>query len=433
PQPQPPPEPLSAPESASEEGSPPGQTTPASEAAPHIEPSPDAEAAAEEVVELPPTRRLVGTPVAPAPADAETSEWRNSSLRIIRKAKVQEVEAPPEPEPELEPESEPAAVDEPPLPEEEPAEAVGVAEPEPDPDERKAEPSTAASAVDELFARIRAEAPPEPEPEPEPEPQAEPEPAPTSEPEPEPEPEPVVAAAETGAEPEADPELAPDGEAAPSDDEALLQQRDVALEDVDRQLSRRLKRALQDDQNDVLDRLRVHRGRVQADALLADAHVHATRFREVAAPLLGEAAAAGARFVEGDPVDTKLDDLVTGLADDVVGSLRRRLERSLEEGADEEHALIVERIGAAYREAKGRRIEQLASDYAVAAFSRGLLGAVPEQAPLRWIVDDGGEPCPDCDDNTLAGPTPCGDSYPTGQPHPPAHAGCRCLVVPAQP
>jgi DivIVA domain-containing protein len=368
------------------------------------EPEPEPEVAPDEV-KLPPTRRLVGTPVAPPPSGTPTEEWRMSSLRIIRPPKVEE----PEPEPEVEA----PVAEEPPLPEE-PAPVAEPAEPEPDVDERPVEPSVA-SAVDELFARIRAEAPVEAADEPEPEVDA-------------PAAEPDAPAAEAEDEPEAEPAPEP-----PSDDEAVLQRRDGALEEVDQRLARRLKRALQDDHNDVLDRLRVHRGRIQVDALLPTAEAHPARFREEAASLLGEAAAAGARFLDLEGGDAKLDDLVNGLADDVVGPLRRRLERSLEEGADEEHALIVERIGAAYREAKGRRIEQLASDYAVAAFSRGTLAAVAGGTMLRWIVDDAGEPCPDCDDNALAGPTPCGDVYPTGQAHPPAHAGCRCLVVPAQP
>jgi hypothetical protein len=48
---------------------------------------------------------------------------------------------------------------------------------------------------------------------------------------------------------------------------------------------------------------------------------------------------------------------------------------------------------------------------------------------LRWIVDDDGGPCPDCDDDALAGPTRKGDPFPTGQLHPPAHPGCRCVLV----
>ncbi|MBW3668051.1 MAG: hypothetical protein KY443_02450, partial [Actinobacteria bacterium] len=137
--------------------------------------------------------------------------------------------------------------------------------------------------------------------------------------------------------------------------------------------------------------------------------------------------------VHAADIPVAVDDLAASLADDLVGPLRRRLERGLEEGADEEAALVVERVGAAYRETKGKRLEQLAADHVIAAFSRGTFLGTPEGGPLRWIVDDVGGPCPDCDDNALAGPTPRGEEYPTGRLHPPAHAGCRCLLVPAGP
>ena len=76
------------------------------------------------------------------------------------------------------------------------------------------------------------------------------------------------------------------------------------------------------------------------------------------------------------------------------------------------------------------RIERVAGDHVVAAFSLGELGIAREGTTLRWIVDDGDERCPDCDDNALAGPLPRGERYPTGQAHPPAHSGCRCLLAP---
>jgi len=62
------------------------------------------------------------------------------------------------------------------------------------------------------------------------------------------------------------------------------------------------------------------------------------------------------------------------------------------------------------------------------AFSRAAFAAAPDGAVLRWVFGDEG-PCPDCDDNALAGPTAKGEPYPTGQLHPPAHAGCRCLLA----
>jgi hypothetical protein len=64
------------------------------------------------------------------------------------------------------------------------------------------------------------------------------------------------------------------------------------------------------------------------------------------------------------------------------------------------------------------------------AFGRGLYVALPEGASARWLVDDGGVPCPDCDDDALAGAVTKGEPFPTGPCHPPAHPGCRCLLVP---
>ncbi len=50
---------------------------------------------------------------------------------------------------------------------------------------------------------------------------------------------------------------------------------------------------------------------------------------------------------------------------------------------------------------------------------------------MRWAVedDDGGGSCPDCDDNSLAGPQLPGTAFPTGHSHPPVHPG---LPVPAR-
>lgn len=359
--------------------------------------------------------------VAPEPTpEPEPEKPRLSSVRIIRRPKPEaEPEREPEPEPEAGPEAEAASEPEPvpgfvavePAPTDE---AVRVFKPEPEPvpepplPEEEAAPEP--SPVDDLFARIREEAEPEVE----------------SAPEPEPAPE-EAAEAEGAPDAEAEPEEAP----VPDADETLLQRRDQVVDDIEQRLARRLKRALQDEQNDVLDRLRSHRGTPTSDAVLPSADEQFGRYRVVAVELLEEAAQAGARFVEADATPVPLDDLADSLAADLVSPLRRRLEHGLQEGAGEDTTLLVERIGAAYRETKGKRIEQLAADHVIAAFSRGTFHAVEEGTPMRWIVDDVGGPCPDCDDNALAGPTPRGEEYPTGRPHPPAHGGCRCLLAPA--
>jgi hypothetical protein len=48
---------------------------------------------------------------------------------------------------------------------------------------------------------------------------------------------------------------------------------------------------------------------------------------------------------------------------------------------------------------------------------------------LWWVPFVEGR-CSDCDDNALE-PTVKGKQFPTGQAFPPAHLGCKCLLVPA--
>ena len=123
-----------------------------------------------------------------------------------------------------------------------------------------------AVAVDALFARLRADASaPEvaevatPE-APEPAAQA-PSAAVAEEPEPEPEPEPVV------------PEVA-------DDDEGVRAERDGVLAPLLRDAVKRAKRGLQDDQNEVLDRLRTAKGRPDAEVVLGDAAAGAAAWVE---------------------------------------------------------------------------------------------------------------------------------------------------------
>jgi len=222
----------------------------------------------------------------------------------------------------------------------------------------------------------------------------------------------------------------PGEEAAVDGDEAALKRRDAALEAVTSRLSRKLKRALQDEQNEVLDGLRSHRG-PPSDQLLPSIADQADRYRRTSVDLLEDAAVAGARFMSpGASPAPEVGDVAENLAQNLVGPLRRRLQRGLAGENGDDAAATAERISAAYREWKTQMVDGLARDAIIGAFSRGAAQAAPG-ALLRWVVDDDGGPCSDCYDNALAGPTASGDTYPTGQVHPPAHAGCRCLLVPA--
>ncbi|HUO49706.1 MAG TPA: hypothetical protein VMU09_12825, partial [Acidimicrobiales bacterium] len=207
-----------------------------------------------------------------------------------------------------------------------------------------------------------------------------------------------------------------------------LARRDEVLTPVVTAMARRLKRALQDDQNDILDRLRAS-GRWGPE-VLPSVEDHLARYSAAAADQLAQASGLGASFAGGGVgAAPDVSVLSNELALSIVVPLRRRLDGE-DAPADSGDDALADRVGAAFREWKGARIERLAGDEAVAAFGAATLAAAAAGSSWRWVVDDGGDECPDCDDNALAGPTPPGEEYPTGHVHPPAHAGCRCLIAP---
>jgi hypothetical protein len=102
------------------------------------------------------------------------------------------------------------------------------------------------------------------------------------------------------------------------------------------------------------------------------------------------------------------------------------LRRRIEDGEDD----AGERVGAAYREWRGERVERLVGDFAVQAFSAGTVAASMPGGKVRWVLTNS-EGCSDCDDNALAGSVEASEGFPTGHPYPPAHSGCRCLIAPS--
>ena len=136
-------------------------------------------------------------------------------------------------------------------------------------------------------------------------------------------------------------------------------------------------------------------------------------------------AGGGEGVREADTIGTTLG---ARLADDLATPFRERLERVVA-GAGDDLEELAEAVRAAYRHAKLQEIEQVVRHHTAAAHALGAFASAASGSLLRWVADDEG-PCPDCHDNTLAGPTPKGEPFPTGQDHPPAHLGCRCLLVP---
>ncbi|HEY1465566.1 MAG TPA: DivIVA domain-containing protein [Acidimicrobiales bacterium] len=242
--------------------------------------------------------------------------------------------------------------------------------------------------------------------------------------------------AEQGGEHDADARSETEGEASATEPvgsgNPLVDRRDELVGPVITALSRRLKRTLQDDQNDLLDRLR-NNGSLWSVDLLPDELEQLDGYATAALPQLEQAANAGRLFVGDESKGGPLSEHVVGVAHDlataIVGPLRRRLIDDGSSSSDE--SAVAEHVGAAFREWKGERIERLAGDYVIAGFSAGSVAGSSQD--IEWIAAaaPGSNPCPDCDDNALNGPQPAGQEFPTGHRHPPAHSGCRCLLAPS--
>jgi hypothetical protein len=210
-------------------------------------------------------------------------------------------------------------------------------------------------------------------------------------------------------------------------DAAVLHERDTHLEPVERELGRRLKRVLADEQNEVFDLLRRDKA-AGLDDVVPSADEHAQRYAAAVLAELDVAAVSGAASVDRE-VTGSCSALASELGQSLVEPMRERIVRSFDdcEGDLEE---VTERLRSLYREWKGQRIGAAVRHYAAAAYAWGVYQATPSDAEVRWLVDRSGEACPDADDNALANGIHKGEAFPTGVLCSPAHPDCRCLVVP---
>jgi DivIVA domain-containing protein len=211
---------------------------------------------------------------------------------------------------------------------------------------------------------------------------------------------------------------------APGPDDPVIARRDELVTPIAARLSRTIKRALGDDQNRFLDRLRSAPA-LEVDDLMGSEDEHIVAFSAAARSHLDEAFAAGTTFVGAGAATIPRGDAVelasTGLARAVVITLRRQVAEGAGDPAD--------RIGAAFREWRGERVERLVGDQTTQAFSAGVAAASAD-GKVRWVVTTASG-CSDCEDNALAGAVSGSEAFPTGHAHPPAHSGCRCLITPA--
>ncbi|HEY5112279.1 MAG TPA: hypothetical protein VII67_08135 [Acidimicrobiales bacterium] len=207
----------------------------------------------------------------------------------------------------------------------------------------------------------------------------------------------------------------------------LFHRRDEALDESLSVLTRRVKRALQDDQNIMLERLRDVKAMITTE--LEDEHAQRARYAEAAHDALTHAAVAGVQFakdegsVAGDAVGAAaLEDCVADLAVTIVLALRKRI---LSDASGDGP----ERVNAAYREWRGARVERLCTDAARRAFHLGVVTAARGRT-IRFFAAPSDVPCDACALDASSGERLAGGNFPSGSPYPPLHAGCACTVVP---
>ena len=211
--------------------------------------------------------------------------------------------------------------------------------------------------------------------------------------------------------------------------------RDEELAPVIAAMSRKLKRVLADEQNEVLDILRGKLPVKTLDAIVGPKTDHSARMLEALEASLKAAALTGAKSLS-NASDKDLQKMVASqmaainefVIATVVAPLRERLSRSISQAAGD-NAELTSLVRLVYREWKNQHVDTQIDNIAQTSFGRGAFAALTPGAKVCWKVDPNGPACADAQDNSLAGFVNAGEAFPTGHTHAPAHAGCRCALV----
>jgi cell division septum initiation protein DivIVA len=225
----------------------------------------------------------------------------------------------------------------------------------------------------------------------------------------------------------------------PPTNPALFEQRDSVLAPLNTTMTRAIKRVLADFENGSLTLLQSKKFVVSIDTLMPPADSMAQELVEAIADDMMNSALAGAQSVaRGLKADLRkrvtkalvLQVISPQVAELIVNPLRSQIQRSIEQcDADKNEMSGLTR--SAFRELKIQRVDAIVADLSCLAYSRGAYLAHTPGAMVCWMVDPNGPSCADAEDNSLAGPCPIGETFPTGHLHPICHAGCRCLLGPA--
>ena len=221
-------------------------------------------------------------------------------------------------------------------------------------------------------------------------------------------------------------------------DPARFTERNEALAPLVVAMARKLKRVLADEQNDVLQHLRLKRSSLEMEAFLGTIDEHASRYAAAVVEETMVAAGAGAKSLKSAGGSSKrvtqkaiASHVAASVAEGLVAGFREETRIAIGE-AEGDREILASLMRDVYRKWKMELIDQHVDDIAYSAYSKGGFLAMENTSRLGWMVDPDAPCCSECEDNSLAGAVTKGESFPTGHQLPPAHPGCRCLVCPVQ-
>jgi cell division initiation protein len=225
---------------------------------------------------------------------------------------------------------------------------------------------------------------------------------------------------------------------AESTDHDVLAKRDSALGENPEQAAHRLKRLLQDDQNEQLDRLRSHRAKGTLDENLVGFDAQTKQFTDGLGEILSAAFGAGVQEA-GGAAGRDSREAVGGLVSkQVVAPLRNEIGKVVEAGINNQDTAtaISERVSDVYRVWKGVRTQLLGEGLVHAAYHAGMMEEWRAKGGSlkRWIRAQDERDCPKdvCKANADAGAVAADAPFPSRHLTPPAHGGCTCTLTGAE-
>ena len=224
----------------------------------------------------------------------------------------------------------------------------------------------------------------------------------------------------------------------PKSDRSVFQQRATTIAAVLDAMLRITKRNIADDENAIITHVGGKRTSLSPEAMLHDIEQQSRRYADTLREELTSIAVEAARTIQSarraDLRTSALDGVVEGVVrifiNDMLHPLHERVRAALGRHANDRDAIISE-IRTMFKQVRTETLTKVVTDVAHFAYARGVFTACDATINVCWVVDADGPACADAEDNTLAGSIRHGEEFPTGQQHPLAHDGCRCLVIPA--